>query len=627
MLVAVMVLKRWLIILLMCPLMAVAQNVDFDNEMADWLEEGASEEALAEMNDLLLQLRENPVNINDTAAVAALPFITPFQHKALCYYIMLHGQLLTLKELAFVPGFDSVTRALIEPLVKVEPYSGEGSFRPWQGRHNLVTGLGGTIEQADGYASGRYEGDNLRALMCYTYNYRNQLSIRFSADKDPTEAWGKGNYYGYHIMLSDMGRLRRLIAGRYNLQFGQGLTMWTGMAPFNIVGIQQMRFGGGIKPASTFYEENYLEGVAATVDVGAGIDATAFASRVNDESLLGGRVSYRNRNLLAGFTMAYTMLNDSVQMRDYVYNARYFRGDHLLNMGVDAVWQWNRLTLYGEAAFAGDSGRVALAAGAMVKADSRNQIGLCYRRYDEVYHNIYAQGYAIGSTQNEHGVSLDAICQLPLKINSAISLDLHSFPAPRYGAYMPSSGSWLRVRMNRSFGRWMDASLRYAYRGKERNIPNLDSAIYAEENTLRQQLQAELRATTGGWALSLRGVYCWFDAESVSQQHGWAISAAGRYTYQRLQLTMGGVWFDVDGYYARLYMSESNLQYAWSMPALNGKGLRSYALVRYALSGRLSLAAKYSILYMPEVSAIGSGDARTEGNHRQAWHMQLRIKL
>ena len=61
-------------------------------------------------------------------------------------------------------------------------------------------------------------------------------------------------------MLNDIGRLKNIVVGRYNLQFGQGLTMWTGLAPFNIAGVSPMRFGQGIKPSGAFYEDNYLEG-------------------------------------------------------------------------------------------------------------------------------------------------------------------------------------------------------------------------------------------------------------------------------------------------------------------------------------------------------------------------------
>ena len=186
-----MFLKRWFIVLMMLPVWAMAQVVDAETAAEDWLGEDASEAAAAEMGDEWMQLLENPVNINDTVAMASLPFISPFQYISLRNYIMLYGQLMSLKELAFVPGFDSATVALIEPLIKVEPFENEKSFRLLEGHHKLVTGIGGTIEQAEGYGNGHYEGDNLRSMVCYSYDYRGKLSIRLAADKDPGEVWGK----------------------------------------------------------------------------------------------------------------------------------------------------------------------------------------------------------------------------------------------------------------------------------------------------------------------------------------------------------------------------------------------------------------------------------------------------
>ena len=622
-----MFLKRWLILILLLPLCVTAQETYGFEALEDWSADGVSESAVAEMGDVLMHLRENPININDTAAVASLPFMTPFQHRALRNYILLYGQLVSLRELAFVPGFDSTTVALIEPLVKVEPYVDDKSFKPWQGHHNIVAGTGGTIERAQGYENGNYAGDNMRALMCYTYNYRGRLSVRLALDKDPGEAWGKDNYYNYHIMLNDIGRLKNIVVGRYNLQFGQGLTMWTGLAPFNIAGVSPMRFGQGIKPSGAFYEDNYLEGAAATVNIGWGFNTTLFASRVEGVDLLGGHLGYRKGNFFGGVTFAYSNRDDSVTLRDYVYNSHYFRGDRIANVGVDAMWQWRRITLYGEAALACDSGTVAMVAGALVQADSRNRFGISVRHFDEAYHNPYAQPFAVGSAQNESGVALDAISRLPFRIDATLSLDLHKFSAPRYGAYMPSSGQWLRVRLDRHFGKYINFTLRYAYRYKERNIPNIDSVLYLNENTLRQQVQAELRSTLGQWQLSSRGVACRFDSEKGTPQFGWAVGVAARYTHRRIQTTLSAAWHNVDGYYARIYFSESNLQYVWTMPALNGRGMRASAVIRYRLSDCVMVGAKYAVSLMPGVEAIGSGDSMTKGDHRQTWHVQLRLKL
>ena len=142
-----MVLRRWLIVLLLLlPLTAGAQ---VEEALEQWVEETDDSQAAADLSDLLLQLQAHPVNLNDTLAVAQLPFITPFQFKALRNYILLHGQLMSHKELLFIPGFDSSTVALIEPFTTVAPYSPQKRLRLLDGRHNIVIGIGGTVEQAE----------------------------------------------------------------------------------------------------------------------------------------------------------------------------------------------------------------------------------------------------------------------------------------------------------------------------------------------------------------------------------------------------------------------------------------------------------------------------------------------
>ena len=617
-----MVLRRWLFIslLLLAPSMVMAQ---VDAELEAWVEETGDSWAAGEMSDQWQHLLERPVNLNDSAAVAELWLLSPFQRQSLHNYILLHGQLLSHKELFFVPGFDSATVALLQLVTVTQPYTAPRRWRLTEGHHTLLTAMGGTVEQAAGYANGSYEGDALRALLCYNYNLYDKVDIRLVADKDPGEAWGHGNFVGYHLMLKDVGRLERFIVGRYNLQFGQGLTLWTGLRPFNLLGGAPLRYGTGVRPAVTFYEEDYQEGAAARIRLTRALRLSAFASRVDGETMGGGHLEWRHNGLIVGATAAYTGLDTAPSLHDYLYNVHYFRGDRLFNGGVDAIWQWRRLMMYGEGAVDGE-GHVAALGGMVLDADSRHRFGVSARYYDPDYHNLHAQGYALGTTQGEQGISLDAESRLPLDITALVSVDIHRFPVLRYATYSPTTGQWLRLQVSRQWDSWLTATMRYAYRYKERNIPNSDTTLYLGEGTLRQQWQCEVKAIRGSWTLVGRGVYAIYDSEAATRQGGGLVSFAARYSRQRLQASTALAWFDVDGYYARIYINENNLQYAWSMPALYGRGWRGHAVLRYSLSKHLHVAAKYALTWMPGEESMGSGDAQTDGPCRQTWMVQLR---
>ena len=614
-----------MLLLLLAPGVVAAQVED---AFELWVDE-RGETGVADLNDWLLQLADDPVNLNDTHAVSTLPFVSPFQLKSLKNYILLHGQLLSVKELQMIPGFDSSFVALLKPFVKVEPYTPPSDLSLYdmlsRGRHTIVSGVGGTVEQAQGYGNGHYEGDNLHALFCYSYNYDNRISLRISADKDPMEAWGKDNFYGYHLMLSNMGRIERLIVGRYNLRFGQGVTLWTGFEPFSLLGESPVRYGNGVRPASAFSEQGWQEGLAATINLGRGVSLSGFGSRHDGEWFGGGHLDYRNGNLILGATFTATRLDDSLSVGNYIYNQDYFRGDRQAAFGIDALWQVGRLTLFGEVAIDKKGAPAGVGGGRLSLGE--NSIGLTVRHYDSEYHNLHSAAYSMSESRNEQGVSLDTRLRLPLAVTALLSVDIHRFPSLKYGAYTPSAGAWLRVQLTRQFGRAVEASARFSWRQNQRNVPNIDSVLYLGEESVRQQLQGRVKVTLGQWTLTTRGVLSWFDAEQTAGQKGWLLAQEARFSDRRWQTALQATWFDVDGYNARIYLSESNLQYSYGIPMLTNRGLWTSAVVRYDINKWLNVSLKYVFVWYPDQSIVGTGDAAIEGDHRQTWHVQLRWKF
>lgn len=403
------------------------------------------------------------------------------------------------------------------------------------------------------------------------------------------------------------------------------MTIWTGFEPFALTGNSPVRFAGGVRVASPFYEEGWQEGLAATVRLGNELHVTGFGSRVGDEWLGGGHLEYRRDNFVLGLTASASFLDDSVRLRDYVYNQDYFRGDRTGVVGVDALWQTGRLLLFGEMA-TDVEGHPAGMGGIRLSMGSDNSIGLAVRHYDSRYHNLHTAAYSIGSrTANEQGVSLDGRFRLPLGVTALLSADVHRFPKIRYGCYAPSTGSKWQLQLGRAIGRRGEATMRYSLRHQQRNVPGTSGKVI--ENTLRQQLQGQYRFTSGPWRFTTRVIFSWFNTEESGNQKGWLASEEVRYSHGRWQTALQAAWHDINGYYARIYLSESNLQYAFSMPMLQGRGLRTSAVVRWDASQWLNIAFKYTLISRPDLDAIGSGNAATTGSIRQTWHLQLRWKF
>ena len=100
-----------------------------------------------------------------------------------------------------------------------------------------------------------------------------------------------------------------------------------------------------------------------------------------------------------------------------------------------------------------------------------------------------------------------------------------------------------------------------------------------------------------------------------------------RYNRGRWQTAVQATWHDIDGYYARIYLGESNLQYTFSMPMLQGRGLRVSAVLRCDITRWINASFKYTLAARPGLESIGSGNAATPGPVRQTWHLQLRCKF
>ena len=100
-----------------------------------------------------------------------------------------------------------------------------------------------------------------------------------------------------------------------------------------------------------------------------------------------------------------------------------------------------------------------------------------------------------------------------------------------------------------------------------------------------------------------------------------------RYTYNKLQITASAALFKVDGYYARIYLTENNLQYNFTMPSFYGRGFRALAIVNYNITKSLTLAAKYAVTHYLDRESVGSGAAETQGPDRQTIFVQVRLKF
>ena len=282
------------ILLILCTIFAVlpatAQDSDLSALITDIVETvadktGEGEEPdLEQLIDHFTYLAEHPLNINtaDKTELVQLMTLSEFQIFSLQEYIRESGYLLSVAELALVPGFDDNTVSRIKPFVTaIEPESTvKPDFRKMtgKGRSSLLVRNTQRLEKARGYSEStgqHYLGAPASMLLRYRYKYRNNLQVGLTADKDSGEEFFGGNnrygfdFYSFHLMLGDMRHLKKLIVGDFKAQFGQGLNVWRGFAMGKTPDPHSVkRQNNGFSVYSSADEVTFFRGIASPLKFG-----------------------------------------------------------------------------------------------------------------------------------------------------------------------------------------------------------------------------------------------------------------------------------------------------------------------------------------------------------------------
>lgn len=662
-----------LFILLSAALSAGAQSLDDILERS--VEQDYDEEALQELIDEYSDALDQKVNLNDTAAYIPEWLLSPFQHELLRAYIIQHGYLLSWEEVLMVNGFDSLTVDRLRQFCVLEkPSSRLPSLKQMlqRGTHNLVVGTTLTVEQARGYNEGIYDGKPYRLYGRYRFKYKDHISVQLSSEKDAGEGFFYGSqrqgfdFYSGHLMVGNMGWLKNAVIGRYRLQFGQGLTLWSGSRAFLGWDAAGMRFGRGVCASSPFAESDYLQGTALAVNLPYGLELTAFysyslrdasidtatfmATSISSsgyhrtsteiakratlgEHLYGGNFQWNHKAFHVGVTAYRTYFNRHVQPKPYVYNHYAFSGRSNTNAGLDFSYRWRRIFLYGEGALSQGGGRAGLI-GVDFWINATTTLSLLYRNYSARYQNLHASTWGRQSLpQNESGFRLALQTRLPLQIGMLFHADLYRHPHMRYGCYSPSAGANVRTELTRQFSVGADKRqslqlrLSHRYSNFMRNNSQSSTAEYSVETYNRHLLYGDIDYRMRKVSFRTRVGWSSFCGESGDPCHG--IVLLQDVQAQLGDFSVGGrvALFDVGNYDARLYVAERGLEYDNGGTSLYGRGMRFYLLARYNLKDRFTFGLKYSVTAYVDREAVGSGYELIDNPYRQQLRLQVRLRF
>jgi len=659
---------------------SLAERTDIETDYSDWVEE-------------LGLLRQRPVNLNsgDENELRRLFFLNDLQINNLLEYISQYGQLASIYELQVIEGFNEKVVSQILPYISLSPYVPEKFSLKRSlkyGETDVMIRYQRVLQQQRGYESvpdsvrlakpnSYYLGNQNSLFLRVQYSYKDYLKFGFVGDKDAGEPFlpksdtlKKGfDFYSVHLFLKNIGKVKQLAVGDYHVQFGQGLTMWSGFSVGKAAGSVVMRKRApALRPHASSNEYAFMRGVATTVAVGK-FDLTAFYSnRKTDANLIpadsiqftedmvsslqqtgyhrtpaeladkgsiheiaeGGHITYNGQRIRAGITLFHVDYNIPFENQDALYK----KFQPVLNSntyaGADYSYNYKTLTLYGEASKQLNAGFAALQ-GLSFSPDPRLAFALVYRNYQKNFVNTFNAAFGEGSSStNEKGLYMGLVATPLTKVTLSAYADIFRYQWLHYRTDAPSGGQEYSAQFVYNISRKGDIIFSFRHMINPLNYvltgEKINQIGESERDYFRMQFNYQ----------ALPSIKIQSRIEITQRKAPGKAQEAGYLIYQGFQvkplekdwsLSFRYLLFDTDSYDTRLYTYEQDVPYSFSVPAFSGKGSRFYVLLNSKLNRNISVIIRFSQTYYSGRNVISSGLDEIKGSNKSDVKIVLRISF
>lgn len=622
-------------------------------------------ESLETVYDLLCELEQHPLDINTVTreTLEQFPFLSAQQIEEIIEYRDRYGPLKSIGELQMVSSLDYAQRRLLTYFIYIDDEP-ERVFPKLDdiaryGRHELMATARIPFYRRKG-DDGDYLGDPYRHWLRYQFTYHDAVKAGFVGAKDAGEPFFTGrnrwgyDHYALYLQLRGLGRLESLCLGHYRISMGMGLVMNSDFSLGKVAMLQNLgRASTGIRAHSS-RSDNYLQGAAATLNLGRGLRLTAFGSyRAIDATLnkngtaatllntgyhrteaemdkkhnlnmmkAGGSISYQNRGLHVGLNMAYSQLSRELKPNtSALYRKNYPQGKDFLNTSLDYRYASHRLSLSGETAI-DKAGHLATINTASIRLSDTWSMMALQRFYAYSYASIDAQSFSEGGrVQNESGVYLGLTWRPLPSLRLDAYTDFAYFAWARYQVSQ-SSYNWDHLLQGAWQHRRWTLDARYRLRLKQKD--NADKTALDSHPEHRMRLGISY-AGGGGFGMHTQidgGYYAYGEKE-----WGMMISQSLSYEGRRLRLNGGVGYFHTDSYDSRVYLYEKGPLYNYGLASFYGEGIRYWLMARAAVGQKLTLTAKIGVTDYFDRSTIGSSYQQIDASSMTDMDLQVRWKF
>ena len=611
----------------------------------------------SEINDLLA----SPVRINSGSEdeISRLFFLTWFQQQSLIEYTRQRGGIVSVNEIAYLPGFDRELAGLLEPFIIFSAGREKSS-------HFSRTRLAAGYIFSESY---REENSIGPPWKMYLRGERESRRFRagFTTEKDQGEPLlhdgYRPDYLSGYISYSSGGYIRNITVGDFRVKFGQGLTAWTGyQAGVSALAPLQIKGKASISPYRSTDENNFFRGVGITAGKGNHtllaylsanrIDATLNVNEItgveeiksfyktglhNSETTLQKKdqlsassagISYtlNSTRLRTGISATANHFSLPVSTPEHSYDIYDFSGNTNFALSVDHSLSLKKALIYGEAAW-NPGGGFALTQGAKFIPAPGTSLNIMYTNIMKGYNSFH--GVAAGRETVNH-------------FRETASFSFFFEPVP----YVTIATGLLR-RKDNWYGQWGTpplATTRYesqiTYSPSDRIT--LTSSLKIRELTGSVSEKRGVRRLSESHYTNIRINLSYqplqpltlqtraeFIKETGSNDYGYLLLQGLRISHPSLPVTLItriSVW-STPGYKTRIYAWEDDLLYSNTITPFYNRGYRSYILISAGESNKTVLRVRAGFTHMDLPSGVPGGSSGGEVRDNVDLRMELRITL
>ncbi|WP_321280222.1 helix-hairpin-helix domain-containing protein [Marinifilum fragile] len=656
-----------------------AQNTAGEQDLIERIIENIAEqeEESPDYTNLLeeiTKLIQNPLNIN-TASVHDLEklyFLNQNQIEQLIKYRERNGEILSIYEIQLITGFSAELVKNIAPLISTKANPKPIIIKKTQ--HQLLIRSEHNFQKEAGYnttsENSKYLGDPWKYYSRYQMQSPNSgIDFGFTAENDKGEPFFKDqnsngfDFYSAHIQKKSNGLLKQINLGDYQIKFGQGLSLWSGMGgKKSSFTTQNAKKSQGVRSYKSTDENRFFRGASIIISPLKGIDIATFVSYkkidassdadtissyassiINTglhrnrneldkkdalkEKLFGGYFTWNLKNTQFGAAFIQYSYSPEIKITEKAYSQYNFTGKNNYNLSINYQTQINNIHLFGEASRS-KSGGIGILQGANIQIHPQFNLETIYRKYDKDFHAHYSNSLSEQSrSQNEEGIYIGINFHPFPKWSIKAYYDQFEFHWLRYSSNSPTNGHEYFSQIEYTNSDKLSVYFRYKQENKADNVNAdfINTPVEFEKTQYRLHLSAKPAAN---WEIRNRIEFT-KHKQGEQNENGFLIYQDLIYRFSQfpLNISLRYALFDTDSYDTRIYAYENDILYSYSVPAYYNKGSRFYFNLNYKVNNKITFYARYAQTKYSDTESIGSGTSLIHGETKSDVKLQLKFRF